>query len=132
MIGFDRFEATGRIMAELRRVRRRGLIRLVDVLFVSKDQSGSISSSMHLTDLSEDERMRLGAIAGGLIGLAVLTLFVGALRDAATASVLFACFGAALVCTVAAIAAFMTEILMAGRGVRDAVDRQKDAVSTPR
>jgi hypothetical protein len=26
----------------------------------------------------------------------------------------------------------MTEILMAGRGVRDAVDRQKDAVSTPR
>lgn len=65
------------------------------------------------------------ASAGGIMtGIAVLTLFVGALRDAATASVLFGCFGVALVCTVAAIAAFLTEILMAGRGVRDEVDRQ--------
>ena len=69
VIGFDKFEATGRIMAELRRVRKRGVIRLVDVLFVQKDQHGSIENSMHLTDLSENERMRLGAIAGGLIGL---------------------------------------------------------------
>ena len=58
--------------------------------------------------------------------MAVLTLFVGALRDAATASILFGCFGAALVCTVAAIGAFMTEILMAGHGVRDEVDHQQD------
>jgi hypothetical protein len=46
------------------------------------------------------------------------------LRDAATASILFGCFGVALICTVAAIAAFLSEILMAGRGVRDEVDRQ--------
>jgi hypothetical protein len=46
--------------------------------------------------------------------------------------VLFACFGAALVCTVAAIGAFMTEILMAGRGVRDTVDRQQDRAPPPR
>ena len=76
--------------------------------------------------------MVLASLGGGLIGLAVLTLFVGALRDAATASVLFACFGAALICTVAAIAAFMTEILMAGRGVRDEVEHRQDAVTTPR
>ncbi len=69
VIGFDKFEATGRIMAELRRARKRGVIRLVDVIFVQKDRQGSIENSMHLTDLSEDERMRLGAIAGGLIGL---------------------------------------------------------------
>ena len=69
VIGFDKFEATGRIMAELRRVRKRGVIRLVDVIFVQKDRHGSIENSMHLTDLSEDERMRLGSIAGGLIGL---------------------------------------------------------------
>ncbi len=37
VVGFDRFEATGRIMAELRRVRKRGVIRIVDVLFVQKD-----------------------------------------------------------------------------------------------
>jgi uncharacterized membrane protein len=69
VIGFDPFEATGRIMAELRRVRKRGLIRLVDVLFVQKDRGGAIENSMHMTDLTEGERLRLGAIAGGLIGL---------------------------------------------------------------
>ncbi len=66
------------------------------------------------------------ASAGGIMtGVAVLALFVGALRDTATASVLFGCFGIALVCTVAAIAAFLVEILMAGHGVREEVDRQK-------
>ncbi|WP_342109700.1 DUF2721 domain-containing protein [Methylobacterium sp. SI9] len=75
-----------------------------------------------------DVAVALASLGSCLIGLAVLTLFVGALRDGAAASVLFACFGAALICTVAAITAFMTEILMAGRGVRDEVDRQQDAV----
>ena len=69
VIGFDKFEATGRIMAELRRVRKRGVIRIVDILFVQKDSHGSIENSMHMTDLSENERMRLGSIAGGLMGL---------------------------------------------------------------
>ena len=40
--------------------------------------------------------------------------------------------GMALVCTVAAIGAFMTEILMAGHGVRDEVSRQQDKVPTRR
>ncbi len=69
VIGFDKFEATGRILAELRRVRKRGLIRIVDILFVQKDMDGSIENTMHLTDLSETERMRLGSIAGALMGL---------------------------------------------------------------
>ena len=79
-----------------------------------------------------DVAVVLASLGGGLIGLAVLTLFVGALRDAATASILFACFGAALICTVAAIGAFMAEILMAGRGVRDEVEHQQDKVPAPR
>ena len=69
VVGFDKFNPTGQIMAELRRVRKRGLIRLIDVLFVEKDAHGSISSTMHTSDLSEGERLRLGAVAGGLIGL---------------------------------------------------------------
>jgi len=56
----------------------------------------------------------------------VLTLFVGALRDNTIATVLFGCFGATLVCTVGAIGAFLTEILLAGRGVRIEVARQQD------
>ena len=39
VIGFDRFEASGQIMAELRRVRKRGVIRLVDLLFVHYTES---------------------------------------------------------------------------------------------
>ena len=40
VVGFDKFEATGRIMAELRRARKRGVIRLVDVIFVQKNRQG--------------------------------------------------------------------------------------------
>ena len=67
------------------------------------------------------------ASAGGVMtGLAVLTLFLGTLRDEATASILFTCFGAALICTVGAIGAFLVEILLAGCGIRVEVDRQRD------
>ena len=41
VIGFDKFEATGRIMAELRRVRKRGVIRIVDIIFVQKNKTAA-------------------------------------------------------------------------------------------
>jgi uncharacterized membrane protein len=69
VFGFDNFQATGAIVAELRRVRKRGIIRVIDLLFVKKDAHGHIESSMHSTDLSPQERQNLGAIAGSLIGL---------------------------------------------------------------
>ena len=34
VIGFDDFKANGRIMAELQKVRKRGVLRVIDVLFV--------------------------------------------------------------------------------------------------
>ncbi|ACB82785.1 conserved hypothetical protein [Methylorubrum populi BJ001] len=68
----------------------------------------------------------LASLGGVMTGAAVLTLFVGALRDASAASVLFACFGFALVCTILAILAFLAEILLAGRGVRLEVERKRD------
>ena len=71
VIGFEKPDFNGQILAELKKARKRGVIRLVDLLFVQKDSGGSISSTMHLTDLSEAERLRLGAVAGGLIGLEV-------------------------------------------------------------
>jgi uncharacterized membrane protein len=69
VVGFDNFQATGAILAELRRVRKRGTIRVIDLLFVNKDAHGKVASSMHMSDLSERERQNLGAIAGSLIGL---------------------------------------------------------------
>jgi len=60
----------------------------------------------------------LGAIAAASTCASVFTLFVGALRNATVASVLLTTFGIAIVATISAIAAFTTEMLMAGSGVR--------------
>jgi hypothetical protein len=58
----------------------------------------------------------------------VFTLFVGALRDATVASVLFTTFGLAVAC---AIAAFTAEMLMAGSGVRADMAAAGDPPSKP-
>jgi len=69
VIGFERPDFGGQVLAELKRVRKRGVMRLVDLLFVQKAADGTISSSMHMSDLSEAERLSMGRVAGGLIGL---------------------------------------------------------------
>lgn len=63
----------------------------------------------------------LGGVGGAATCGAVLTLFVGAVQQAATASVLFALFGLAVSCTIGALAAYTTEMMMASRGVRKSV-----------
>lgn len=68
----------------------------------------------------------LASGGGCMTGISVLTLFVGALRDRATATVLFACFGLALLCLIGALAAFLVETMLAGRGVRIRVAHQQD------
>lgn len=73
-----------------------------------------------------DVAVVLGSFGACLTGCAVLTLFVGALRDRATATVLFGCFGLALICLISAIGAFLVETLLAGRGVRVRVALQQD------
>ena len=62
--------------------------------------------------------MVLAAVAGARTCVSVLTLFVGALKDATVASVLFTTFGLAVLCTIAAIGAFAIEMLIAGSGMR--------------
>ena len=42
---------------------------------------------------------------------------------------LFACFGIALIRAIGALAGFLSEILMASRGVRVDVDRRKDEIA---
>jgi uncharacterized membrane protein len=68
VIGFDNEEIIGGLLDELDRVREFGIIRLIDFLFVAKDEDGDISA-MEVTDLTEEERMEFGAVVGGLIGL---------------------------------------------------------------
>ena len=59
-----------------------------------------------------------GAIGGAATCGAVLTMFVGALREATMASVLFGLFGLAVVCALCAIAAFTVAMLLTGTGIR--------------
>ncbi len=67
VIGFDNNEIIGGLMDELDRVREFGIIRLIDFLFVAKDEGGKISA-LEVTDLSDEDRMEFGAVVGGLIG----------------------------------------------------------------
>ncbi len=72
-----------------------------------------------------DVAVVIAALGGVAICGAVLTLFVGTLRDAAVASVLFCLFGAAIVCTLASLTAFAVEMMLASRTVRTEVAKQQ-------
>jgi hypothetical protein len=75
-------------------------------------------SHLRRRSIALDAAVVLGAIGGAATCASVFTLFVGALRDATVASVLFTAFGIAVACTIGAITAFTVEMLLAGSGVR--------------
>lgn len=77
--------------------------------------------------LALDVAVVIAALGGVAICGAVLTLFLGTLRDAAVASVLFLLFGTAIVCTLASLTAFAAEMTLASRTVRTEVDEQQEA-----
>ncbi len=68
VIGFDSSSVTSEIVEKLRAVRENGSIRVIDLLFVAKDEGGRITT-METTDLTKEEAMHFGAVIGGLIGL---------------------------------------------------------------
>ena len=75
-------------------------------------------SHLHWRTVALDVAVVLDAVAGAFTCASVLTLFVGALKDATIASMLFATFGLAVICTFGAIGAFAAEVLMAGSGMQ--------------
>ena len=68
VVGFGQGEFHGKIRAELERLRDSETVRVINLLAIRKDADGNIER-LQLSDLSEDEAMELGAIAGALIGL---------------------------------------------------------------
>jgi uncharacterized membrane protein len=68
VVGFEGPEFKGEILEELKRLKDEDIIRLIDLLVVKKDDEGNIET-LHTSDLSEDEAMEFGAVAGALIGL---------------------------------------------------------------
>ncbi|MFZ2498345.1 MAG: DUF1269 domain-containing protein [Methanosarcina sp.] len=67
VIAFDNPKFHGNIRRELESVMDKGMIRLIDLLFVWKDEKGIIKS-LEATQLNEEEKMHFGAVVGGLIG----------------------------------------------------------------
>ena len=65
----------------------------------------------------------LSALSGGFTCVAVLVLFLGEVRGDTTAKLLFLSFGGAIVLTMAALGAFVIEMLLTARVLRRTVDR---------
>ncbi len=70
VVGFDEPHFTGKILAELERARDLGVIRLIDMIAVQKDDEGNVTA-LQASDLSQDEAIEFGAIAGALIGFGI-------------------------------------------------------------
>ncbi len=68
VIGFDQPKFEGKILDELIKVREKGIIRVIDLLGVYKDADGNLVA-IELSDFSLADKMELGAVIGGLIGL---------------------------------------------------------------
>jgi hypothetical protein len=68
-----------------------------------------------------DIAVALGATGGGLTCATVLALFLGQATGLAIGTALFISFGLAIFCTLASIAAYTTEMLMASHHVRTTV-----------
>src|SRR6266480_5390868 len=68
IVGFEGTRFTGQILAELRAARDKGIIRVVDLFAIRKDEQGNVTA-LGLSDLSAEEAAELGPLAGDLMGL---------------------------------------------------------------
>jgi uncharacterized membrane protein len=70
VLGFERPDFHGEIIAELERLRESDAVRVIDSMAVYKDPDGNIEVE-HLSNLSQDEAIELGTKIGALIGLGI-------------------------------------------------------------
>ena len=70
VIACDTPSFQGQIRHELESVMEKGIIRFIDVLFVSKDKDGN-TRSLEAAQLDEKEKMRFGAAVEALLGYGV-------------------------------------------------------------
>lgn len=66
-----------------------------------------------------DGAVALAAVGGISTCAAVILLFLGTLRDQAISHVLLVAFASAVLCTSGALVAFLIEVLVASRGLRE-------------
>lgn len=67
VLGFENPDPQGEIFAELERLRKLEVIRLVDLVVVAKSDDGDLTQ-VRVSDLTVGQSAELGAIAGALVG----------------------------------------------------------------
>lgn len=97
----------------------------VDQLARASGDPGPALRRMQLRSRLLDMAAVAAAIAGALTCGAALTLFFGALRSGGGGAILFALFGGALLCAIAALGLFAGEMLIAGRAVRQQAEGKR-------
>lgn len=70
VLGFNRPDFHGEIIAELERLRESDMVRVIDALAVHKDADGAIEVA-HLSNMTRDQAIELGSVVGALVGLGV-------------------------------------------------------------
>ena len=68
IVGFTGDNFDGSIMEELDRLKEHDIVRLIDLLFVKKNEDGEIEVAQR-SDLNAEEAQEFGAIIGALVGL---------------------------------------------------------------
>ena len=68
VVGFEKPDFQGEVIAELRRLREADMIRVIDLVVVAKDDDDEVVAVEH-SDFSAEESAEFGALAGALIGL---------------------------------------------------------------
>lgn len=76
LFGFEDFEATGSIAAELGALSDAGTIRIITARFLLKESSDSLVA-MRVSDLTDHEREDLRAAAAALIGMGAGAVIAG-------------------------------------------------------
>jgi uncharacterized membrane protein len=67
IVGFEGDNFDGSIMEELDRLKEHDIVRLIDLMFVKKNEEGELETA-HRSDLSPEEAEQFGAIVGALVG----------------------------------------------------------------
>jgi hypothetical protein len=68
VVGFEKYRFTGQILAELRAAQEKGIICVVDLCVIAKDEQGNVTER-ELSELSGEEARALSPLAGNVMGL---------------------------------------------------------------
>jgi Family of unknown function (DUF6325) len=92
VVGFEKYRFTGQILAELRAAQEKGIIRVVDLCVIAKDEQGNVTER-ELSELSGEEATELSPLAGNVMGLLadedIQQLAVGIPNNSAAGLLLF-------------------------------------------